>query len=205
MKNNSVKYYDDNAESFFENTVDADMSGQYQAFLREVPKGGHILDFGCGTGRDSRYFLQQSYKVTAIDGSQRMCKMASEYIGQTVIHMLFDEMDYSKEFDGIWACASLLHVGKNEMSDVIGKLYQALKPEGILYVSYKYGTEEREKEERLFSDYTEDALEVLFSREDGWKIRDWFVTGDVRAGRGEEKWLNVLVRKESAVLPYIDN
>ena len=199
MKNNSVKYYDDNAESFFENTVDADMSGQYQAFLREVPKGGHIFDFGCGTGRDSRYFLQQSYKVTAIDGSQRMCKMASEYIGQTVIHMLFAEIDYSKEFDGIWACASLLHVGKNEMSDLIRRLYQALKQDGILYVSYKYGIEEREKDGRLFSDYTEDALDALFSREDGWKIRDWFITGDVRADREGEKWLNVLVKKENSV------
>ena len=74
MKNNSVKYYDDNAESFFESTVNADMSRQYQAFLREVPKEGRILDFGCGTGRDSRYFLQQGYKVTAIDGSQKCVK-----------------------------------------------------------------------------------------------------------------------------------
>ena len=197
MKNNSVKYYDDNAESFFESTVNADMSRQYQAFLREVPKEGRILDFGCGTGRDSRYFLQQGYKVTAIDGSQKMCKMASEYIGQTVIPMLFTEMDYSEEFDGIWACASLLHVWKNEMSDVIRKLYQALKLNGTLYVSYKYGLEESEREGRFFSNYTEDALAVLFSQEDGWKIRDWFVTGDVRAGRGEEKWLNVLVKKEN--------
>ena len=197
MKNNSVRYYDDNAESFFESTVNADMSRQYQAFLREVPKEGRILDFGCGTGRDSRYFLQQGYKVTAIDGSQKMCKMASEYIGQTVIPMLFTELDYSEEFDGIWACASLLHVGKNEMSDVIRKLYQALKLNGTLYVSYKYGLEESEREGRFFSNYTEDALAVLFSQEDGWKIRDWFVTGDVRAGRGEEKWLNVLVKKEN--------
>lgn len=195
MKNNSVTYYDENAEEFFQSTVHADMSGLYDVFLKDIPAGGHILDLGCGTGRDSRYFQQLGYQVTAVDGSQKMCEMAAHYIGQPVKQMLFEDLDYNEEFDGIWACASLLHVKKDEMAGVINKIYQALKVDGMFYVSYKYGTEEREKDGRLFSDYTEEALVVLFTEKTGWKLREWFISCDVRKGRGDQKWLNAVVRK----------
>lgn len=195
MENNSVNYYDENAETFFESTVHVDMSRQYQAFLKEIPAGGHILDLGCGAGRDSRHFLRQGYQVTAVDGSQKMCRMAADYIGQPVKQILFEDLGYIGEFDGIWACASLLHVAKNDMAHVIDKVYRALKPGGILYVSYKYGTEEREKGKRAFSDYTEEALAVLFPGKDGWKIQEWFLSGDVREERADEKWLNAVVKR----------
>ena len=195
MKNNSVTYYDENAEQFFQSTVHADMSGLYDAFLNDIPAGGHILDLGCGTGRDSRYFQQLGYQVTAVDGSQKMCEMAAHYIGQPVKQMLFEDLDYNEEFDGIWACASLLHVKKDEMTGVINKIYQAFKVDGMFYVSYKYGTEEREKDGRLFSDYTEEARGVLFPEKAGWKLQEWFISCDVRKGRGDQKWLNAVVRK----------
>ena len=74
-----------------------------QEFLSYIPKGGTILDLGCGSGRDSKAFIEQGYAVEAVDGSQEMCKVASEYIGQKVICARFQDYKPNKLFDGVWA------------------------------------------------------------------------------------------------------
>lgn len=187
-------YYNDNAETFFEGTVQSDMSGNYIDFLSKLAKGSHILDAGCGSGRDSKNFKDLGYQVTAIDASETMCTLASEYINQPVEQIRFQEIDFENVFDGIWACASLLHVPSQELPEVLKNLYRALKPQGILYASFKYGDFEGDRNGRYFHDLKEEKAQELFIQA-GFKISKMWITGDVRVGRENEKWLNILCER----------
>ena len=194
--NPTLNYYNENAAAFCEGTLHADMSHLYGCFLQHVPAGDKILDLGCGSGRDSLAFLRKGYQVEAVDGSSELCRLASEFIGQPVRCMDFEELDYEEEFDGVWACASLLHIEKASIQSVLAKVHRALKPGGVMYFSFKRGTSERMAGERFFNDYTEDTVKTLFTTENGWQLLDLFITGDVREGRKEEQWVNGVVRKE---------
>jgi len=147
---NTLNYYDSNAKSYFENTMQGNFQENYDRFLNKIPKGAFILDFGCGSGRDSKYFLENGYEVEAIDGSIEMCKLASEYIGQDVKCMKFEELNEEDTYDGIWACSSILHVTKEELPKILEKMINALKQDGIIYTSFKKGNKWRDRCFRIF-------------------------------------------------------
>lgn len=191
----TIDYYNAHAEKFFAGTVAADMSYLRNKFLKYIPAGGKILDAGCGSGRDSKVFMQQGYRVEAFDASLELCKLASKNVEQEVRCLYFENMTYKNEFNGIWASASLLHVAKNEMPNVLIKCYNALKPDGILYASFKYGDTESFKNERFFNNYTEEGIKELFYDLGIFRILECFVTYDVRPERADEKWVNVIVGK----------
>lgn len=193
--NKTLSYYNNSAKSFIEGTVDADSSDLRQRFLNYLPSNAHILDLGCGSGRDSKAFLEQGYTVTAMDGSAECCRLASDYIGQAVLYKTFDELDFDREFDGVWACASLLHVPYGELTEIFKKIAQALKPCGFLYASFKYGEFEGERNGRYFTDLIEERMKVLIEPIEGFKIVETFVTEDVREDRDGEKWLNVIIKR----------
>ena len=193
----TISYYDKNAAEFCKNTIDADMSFCRDKFLKYLKKGSTILDAGCGSGRDSVVFKQLGYHVTAIDASSEICKEAEKVLGQKVLCKTFEELDDENVYDGIWACASLLHVSKGRMEDVLCRLKRALKDGGVLYASFKYGDEEKIVNGRLFSNYDERSLRMIMA-ESGFKVQKLFVTQDVREDRQEEKWVNVVgVKKEN--------
>lgn len=192
-QNKTIEYYNNHAEEFCVKTKDADMSYCYEKFKQYLKPQGKILDVGCGSGRDSKRFIKDGYQVEAIDASEEICKYASKYIGQQVKCQRVEEITYENEFDGIWACASLLHVGKEEMSSVIEKLYRALKKNGILYASFKLGSGERFADGRFFNDYMEKEIMEIFSGQKSFEIKEFFVTEDVRKERKHEKWLNIIV------------
>ena len=193
---NNIEYYNKNAEAFFEGTVNADMSLWRDKFEKYVISGGRILDAGCGSGRDSKAFIQHGYSVVAFDASKEMCRMASEFIGQEVWQMKFDEISFNEEFDGIWACASLLHVSGEKMTKTLENLHKALIKSGIIYVSFKYGDGVRVRGERTFTDYTEISVKSLLN-EAGFEILECGVTSDIRPGREAETWVNVIARKNN--------
>ena len=188
-----MNYYDENAQEFFNGTVDADMTQHHEEFLKLIPENGTILDAGCGSGRDSLKFKSLGYDVTAIDGSEEMCKLASEYSGINVKHMQFQDIDFIDEFDGIWASASLLHVPSTEIKMVLEKMKKSLKENGILYASFKYGDFEGERNGRYFNDLTESTAIELFEKLHFKIIKTW-ITSDSRKGREDEKWVNILVK-----------
>ena len=188
---NTLDYYNKNAKEYFDNTVDADMSDCYQKFLKYLPEGAYILDAGCGSGRDSKYFLSLGYRVKAIDGSKKMCELASDYLGQEVENVNFNDIDYDQEFDGIWACASLLHVYKDDIGSVILKMRNALRDEGVMHASFKYGDSDRISNERYFNDQNEDTIRELFKN---FSIEEVWLSEDVRTDR-TDKWVNVIVKK----------
>lgn len=190
----NIEYYNENAQSFFEGTVNADMSLWRDKFESYVADGGRILDAGCGSGRDSRAFKQHGYSVVAFDASKEMCRMAAELLNQEVWQMRFDEIAFDEEFDGIWACASLLHVSQDELPNIMQKLHIALKDNGAIYVSFKYGEGTKQRGERTFSDFTENSVKKLLSDSD-FEVIECGITSDIRPGRDAEKWINAIARK----------
>nr|WP_297933717.1 class I SAM-dependent methyltransferase [uncultured Lachnoclostridium sp.] len=171
------------------------MSEQYQQFLKFLNQGAKILDLGCGSGRDSKYFIDNGYKIIAIDGSEKLCEMASHLIGQQVKCMDFENISFENEFDGVWACASLLHVDKKEIPNIMQKLNESLKQDGVIYCSFKYGEKAGHRNGRYFLDMTEELFENLISKVGKYKVLEMYVTGDVRVRRDHEKWLNVVLKK----------
>ena len=127
----TINYYNENAQIFFETTVNADMKGIYREFEKNLSKNVSILDLGCWSGRDSRYFLDQGYKVTSTDISDELIKKANEHLGINVLKLDMKKMDFQNEFDGIWACASILHITRNEILKVLDNCYSALKKTGF--------------------------------------------------------------------------
>ena len=191
MIDKNVEYYNKNADSFFAGSLMADMSVVQNRFLSYIPAGGRILDAGCGSGRDSKAFLDAGYDVVSFDASEEMCKRASEYIGKDVLNMRFEDISFDHEFDGIWACASLLHVPENELPGILEKMKNALKPNGVIYASFKYGKGTTFRGERQFSDFTEVSVVPLFETV-GLEIVNNIVGTDSRPGREDEKWVNVI-------------
>lgn len=191
----TLQYYDRNAREFINNTATVDFTATQTRFVSKLEKGSHILDFGCGSGRDTNYFLSQGYQVTATDGSVELCKLAGEYTGISVKHMMFQELEEKEVYDGIWACSSILHLPLPELNDVFQRITAALKKEGILYTSFKYGNYEGERNGRYFTDMTEDRFSDFLKNIKGLELEEQWVTSDVRPGRGDEKWLNIILRK----------
>lgn len=194
-KLDTVNYYNRNVKQFYDNTVAVDFTDTQNVFLSKLVKGSAILDFGCGSGRDTKYFLSQGYYVEAIDGSLELCKLASQYTGIQVRHMLFRELSAIHKYDGIWACASILHLPWSELADVMRRMQAALKANGIIYTSFKYGTFSGERNGRYFTDMTEARFAGIIEEIGGLQIEEQWISADVRPGRGEEQWLNIILRK----------
>ena len=193
--NDTLEYYSRNADRFADSTKNVDFHITQDRFLECLPAEAAILDFGCGSGRDTRYFLEKGYKVEATDGSPELCKLASEYAGIPVKCQLFQELDAVEKYDGTWACASILHLSTEELRDVMYKMSRALKSNGIIYTSFKYGDFEGERNGRYFHDFTPEGFQDFIKNYKELDIIDLWITGDVRPGRGEEQWLNILLRK----------
>lgn len=196
MLNKTINYYDINAKEFVEGTLNVDFKATQDKFINKLPAKGYILDFGCGSGRDTKYFLARDFNVDAIDGSIELCKIASEYTNIKVRHMYFNELSIVNKYDGIWACSSILHLSLDDLVDVFKRMSKALKDEGIIYTSFKYGDFSGERNGRFFTDMTEDSFAKLIANVDNLKVEEQWITADVRPQRGNEKWLNLILRKK---------
>lgn len=191
----TLNYYEENAEKFIADTVHADVGGLLERFAAFLPEGGSVLDFGCGSGRDTKWFLEHGYRAEASDGSKELCLAASAYTGIEVKQLLFEELDETERYDGIWACASVLHAGREALPEIFRRISKALKNGGALYVSFKYGEFAGERNGRYFTDLTEEVFEELIKKIPGLSIKEIWKTGDVRAGRNEQLWLNAICVK----------
>ena len=191
----TIDYYNLNAENFIENTQNVDMHLAQDKFLHLLNEGAAILDFGCGSGRDTKYFLDKGCQVTATDGSAELCRRASSFTGIEVQEMLFQELDEIETYDGIWACSSILHLPKLELLPVICKMCMALRDGGVIYTSFKYSDFEGVRNGRYFTDFTEDSFKKFIAEIPELTIEDHWITDDVRPGRGGERWLNLILRK----------
>lgn len=197
MKDNlTIQYYNENAEQFINTTLDVNFTEIQDEFLSMLRKESYILDFGCGSGRDTKYFLERGFVVDAVDGSLEMCKRASEVTGIRVKHMLFDELNEINKYEAIWACSSILHLSFMQLVAVFNKMLKALKADGIIYTSFKYGDFEGFRNGRYFIDFDEEKLERLKKDVPALEVEKMWITTDVRPGRDEEKWMNLILKKK---------
>ncbi len=195
----TITFYDRNAETFSAGTENVEFDDIQNRFLSYVQEGGMILDFGCGSGRDTKYFLCRGYMVDAIDGSEKLCEIASQNTGIKVRQMLFSELKEEQKYDGIWACASILHLPKKELNDVFSKMIKATKFGGYIYSSFKYGEFEGFRNERFFTDFTQESFRSFLEEYPDIKIIEEWISSDVRPGRGDEKWLNLILQRSDTV------
>ncbi len=191
----TLDYYNKEAKNFSDGTQTINFSALQNEFCAHIPIHGHILDLGCGAGRDSKAFINAGYRVTAMDGSEELCKVASDYIGQKVICSTFQDYNPTDLFDGIWACATLLHLSKDDIVDVMAKLANNLKINGCFYASFKYGDFSGMRNGRFFQNMTEEGFRKILEKINGYDIISSKITSDVRLGRENEKWLNIFLRK----------
>ena len=203
MKNikddDTLRYYQEHAMEFAAQTIHADMEDIRSRFLCCLQAGSRILDFGCGTGRDTKAFRDLGYAVDALDGSETLCRIAAEYTGVPVRCMDFREYSPKKGeiYDGIWACASLLHLKKQEIRPVLQELGKALPQYGILYISFKYGEYEGWRNGRYFTDFTLEGFKEFLKDIPEYDIANSWVSTDVRPGREDERWLNMILKKQN--------
>ena len=194
MKDKEITYYDLNAKAFIESTLNANMKEHYDKFLAYIPPNGSILDAGCGSGRDTKNFLDLGYAVEAFDNSAEMVKFATQLTGIKVMQHDFTSIHYNEKFDGIWACASLLHVSSKDLIEILIKYKSILKTNGVIYMSFKYGTDHYEENGREFYCYTESAIQRIIHHIGDYDVSDIYVTSDVRDERTGEKWISIIIR-----------
>lgn len=181
-----------------------DMTSLHNDFLAQVATQGHVLDAGCGSGRDALAFLQAGYRVTAFDASPEMARLASQHTGLDVCVRDFLSLEDAAQFglpsgtlfDGIWACASLLHVPEADQRKAWARLWAVLAPGGVMYASYKLGEGERvDAAGRPFTDATETRLLSWAKGLPGMTLGRAWVTTDQRPGE-THTWLNALIRRD---------
>ncbi|MGX9460965.1 class I SAM-dependent DNA methyltransferase [Shewanella sp. A14] len=191
----TIEFYDANSQAFFDSTVNVNVSELYHPFIQHLQIGSRVLDAGCGSGRDSKAFINMGYKVTSIDASVELAKAATAYSGQKVHVCQFAQIDtLQQHFDGIWACASLLHVSEASLPETFTALADSLVENGVFYCSFKHGDQERNHKGRFFTDANETRLEQWLKQTHLTILRTW-ITTDVRPGRDNEQWLNAILIK----------
>lgn len=188
------EFYQKNHQEFIDQTLNINLEDIYQKFLHYIPKKSEILDIGCGSGRDSLYFKNQGLNVIAIDNNTHFVEFTKKHAGVETYLKSFQEIDYVNKFDAIWACASLLHCQKNKLTEIFFKLAKALKENGIIYTSFKYGTFSGIRSDRFFTDLNEELLDKILDVVNNLKIIEIWITTDKRK-ENAEKWLNILLRK----------
>lgn len=191
----SIDYYNRYAVPYYEETVDVDMTEVIEPFMELLPENAEVLDLGCGSGRDTIVLEERGFYVTPMDGSEEMCKLAEINTDQEVLQMTYDEMEFDDVFDGIWACAALVHLTDDEMREIMKKLIQALKADGILYFSVHKGDRDGIYNGRYFRDYTRKELSDLMEEFPELERINMWTTQDARSGKSDGQWLNVLAKK----------
>ena len=195
---NTLDYYNKNSEEYFNSTLNVDMTNTYKEFLKLVPKDGKILDLGCGSGRDSMNFMKLGYEVTAVDGSKELAKKASVLLGKEVIVNTFEELELKEKFYGIWACASLLHIKREDLKTVLNNLYNNLEDNGVFYMSFKYGEKEYvDDKNRYFNCFTDESIISFINENTKFNILDLYITEDKLGRVNEVKWVNLICNKKS--------
>ena len=191
----TLAYYAANAEAFASSTVSVEFTAMQERFVELLEPGARVLDLGCGSGRDAKRFSEAGFAVDAVDGSPELCRIAAEFTGLPVRCMRFEELSAVAEYDGIWACSSILHVPSAQLPALLTSMAVALRDDGVIYTSFKYGEGEGMRHGRYFSDFTEETFARLLEQVPALCEEEHWVSSDVRPGRGGERWLKAILRK----------
>jgi SAM-dependent methyltransferase len=193
-KTATLKWYNANADAFAAGADGVDLVALRAPFIAELAPGAHVLDLGCGSGRDALAFEREGFRVTALEPSDALATRVEGLIRGAVLRTPIEALDLDAVFDGVWACASLLHVPRAETPDALSRVFRALVPGGVFYASYKRGEGERWEGGRFFNDQTEESLDALLAAVGFERLRRW-ETRDARPERADTFWVNALARR----------
>ncbi len=194
-RNQTIKYYNKNAQAYYDKTVNVDMSELCDRFLDHIKDGGVILDIGCGSGRDMRYFIEKGYHAEGLDASSEMCRLAGAS-SLSVENVPIEEWNPRKKYDGIWANASLLHVTISQIYTFFIKAEACMDTDGALFASMKTGlTNDIDADGRYFCPFSEEKLEEILIKHPAFLLCDkWY--SDDKLGRNTFRWFHfILARK----------
>lgn len=194
----SIDYYNRFAKEYYEKTVNATMEEQLKKFMDLLPTGGAVLDLGCGSGRDSLLLVEEGFDVTSLDGAKKMCELAQIHVGQEVLNLTYDQLDFNEVFDGIWASASLVHEEPDNLPVTLQRVLDCLKSKGVMYLSFRHGDFIGFNSDINFYAYTEATLGSILeqcSEKQKIEIIDVFITRDSREEFLDNEWINIYIRK----------
>ena len=188
------EYYEINAKQYADQTFFADMSGQYKRFLPLLGEQARILDVGSGSGRDACYFQKKGYQVTALEPSKNLCREIQKVFSGEIVCSDIQSYQPEQRFDGIWACASFLHLRLEEVLCFFENIDLYLNDNGVVYLSGKNGIHTGEAEDgRYFLEFTEELVENILVVNERMKLKELWYTEDVR-GRQGFRWMNIVVK-----------
>jgi SAM-dependent methyltransferase len=193
----TLQFYRSNAQSYADWAKAP--STRLTGFLALLPPGASILELGCGAGHHSAVMLEAGFVVHATDGSPEMAGIAACRLGHPVEAMLFDELDAQDAYDGVWASACLLHVPRDELAAILGRIHHALKRSGVFYASFKIGEGDgRDNLGRYYNYPSPEWLQATYAAAGAW---DW-LTSDTSVIKSFDEtpadMLHLVVRKAAA-------
>lgn len=192
----NLAYYEANAEKYAKQTYHADLSHLYAPFLALLPRNARILDVGCGGGRDLRAFSERGYEPFGIDPSPALVEIARQYSGAEIAVANVEAIEFEEKFDGVWACASLLHLPRAELPNALKHIHRSLIAGGVLFLSVQTGHgEEFGEDGRFYTRYDESEIRIAVHAS-GFDIMETWETSDALPGRNEICWINLLARKQ---------
>ncbi len=195
-RGSTIGYYDTNAQTYAKETVATNVRALYTQFLRYIPNSGSILDAGSGSGRDTLEFKRRGFHVEAFDASYALAKISSDLTGTPTKVVAFEDYTSDHLFDGVWACASLLHVRMKELRSSLARLLSVIRIGGAIYMSFKYGPGERTMADgRHYTDFDERSLRKFLEQFPNLDVKEiWFTEGEGNfSGRG--RWINCIAER----------
>ena len=193
--NGTINYYDEHASQYFERTSQVDLAALYKEFLKYIPAGGRIMDLGCGSGRDVKWFREHGYDAYGLDASEDLVKIARNQLGIPVDSGLIEEWVADEIFDGIWCCASLMHLDDISFDRFLSNLRYNLRTGGALFISVKEGIDSGVSEDgRYFRDFNEETLNTFLSHYENLRLEKVWYTKD-KLQRESFRWMNAIVTK----------
>lgn len=191
----TLAFYDANAQSYLGSRPD-EVTPELGPFLDRLPRGARILELGCGGGSDAAYMLHRGFALVPTDGSPAMAALAARRLDCPVATMRFDQLDAEQSFDAVVACAALLHVPKDQLSPVIGRIWRALEPGGWHFASFKTGgTEGADEHGRHYNQVTGADLDRLYAGAGDWESVAQEETMGVGYFSKPSRWLHLTARR----------
>lgn len=191
----TIQYYNNQASTYEATVANINLPDQWRTFASHIKPKGKILDVGCGGGRDILHFQSLGFTVEAIEPATELANIARKKTNAKILELSIEELKAECEFDGVWACASLLHVPILNFQQAIQRISNATKAFGYIYISLKEGSGEvRKPDGRLFSNFTESQVGRIIENIDSLEIVKSWITEDA-AERANIRWLNFLLRK----------
>ncbi|MDW3224571.1 MAG: class I SAM-dependent methyltransferase [Paracoccaceae bacterium] len=184
--NETLKVYGDKAAEYADMLKDVVAKDPLlAAFIADIPKGGTVLDLGCGPGDFAAEMARAGLVVTAYDPVPEMVEMAAAHAGVTARQASFDDLNAENEYDGIWANFSLLHAAREDMPRHLTQIATALNPGGRFHIALKSGEgSKRDRVGRFYTYYTDSELTGLL--EDAGFAVTYRATGSGKGLDGQE-------------------